>query len=47
MSADQIKCPKCSYDYPYEEGGHWICPDCNHQWNPSEKVEEVVADAVS
>lgn len=43
MSSDQIKCPKCSYEYPYQEGQDWICPDCNHKWNPADKVEEVVA----
>ncbi len=35
MSGDQPKCPKCEYDYPYEDSGMWNCPDCGNQWDPS------------
>ncbi len=33
--SDQPKCPQCNYDYPYADGDIWICPDCNHQWDPT------------
>ena len=32
----ELNCPKCSYEYPYDDGEYWICPDCQHQWNPAE-----------
>lgn len=46
-------CPKCAYQYTYQDGPLWICPECNHEWNlqaaeapaaPTENVE-VVKDA--
>ena len=45
-----LNCPKCSYEYPYEDGAMWVCPDCNYEWDPNaqaeEKVEmEVILDA--
>ncbi len=40
---EQLKCPKCQYDYPYEDGFQWVCPDCHHEWNPNEsKQPEVI-----
>lgn len=40
--SEQQNCPKCQSEYPYEDGNLWICPDCNHEWNPhaSEKQSE-------
>lgn len=41
-------CPKCNSEYTYEDGSLLICPECAHEWNPSEEVEEdtnVVKDA--
>lgn len=35
----EVTCPKCEYEYPYEDGRLWICPDCQHQWDPSEPIE--------
>ncbi|HTH15865.1 MAG TPA: zinc ribbon domain-containing protein YjdM [Magnetospirillum sp.] len=31
---DGMKCPKCSCEYPYQDGDLWICPECAHEWNP-------------
>ncbi len=31
MSQEPV-CKKCSYEYPYESGGLWICPQCNYEW---------------
>ena len=30
--SDQIQCPKCAFDYPYEDGEMYVCPECSHQW---------------
>lgn len=41
-------CPKCNSEYTYEDGSLLICPECAHEWNPSEEAEEdtnVVKDA--
>lgn len=40
------KCPKCSYEYTYQEGNLWICPTCSHEWSldGSAKEENVVVD---
>ncbi len=48
MSDEQLKCPKCQYDYPYEDGEKWVCPDCGHEWNPAEAAAqdvEVILDS--
>jgi len=26
-------CPKCHSEYTYEDGGHYICPECAHEWS--------------
>ena len=48
MSTDP-KCPNCNYEYPYPSGDLMICPECDHEWNPSEVSTEtaglVVKDA--
>jgi protein PhnA len=33
-------CPKCNSEYVYEDGALLICPECAHEWNPAEEVEE-------
>lgn len=43
-------CPKCQYEYTYEEGDEFVCSDCGHRWNAAPEaaaVEEgfVVRDA--
>lgn len=42
-------CPKCNSEYTYEDGALLICPECAHEWNPSEAVEDanefIVKDA--
>jgi protein PhnA len=34
-------CPACQSDYTYEDGGHYICPECAHEWNalPADAAE--------
>ena len=41
-------CPKCGYEYTYEDGEMIVCPDCGYEWNPNEIQEEeklIVKDA--
>ncbi len=38
--SDLPKCPKCSCEYTYEDGGHYICPECAHEWARDTALEE-------
>lgn len=46
-------CPNCRSPYGYPTGSSMMCPECGHEWNPSETpapteeatTEEVVKDA--
>ena len=26
-------CPKCAFEYPYEDGDKYVCPECTHEWS--------------
>jgi len=46
--ADLPNCPQCSSTYTYEDGGHYVCPECAHEWNATtteSNDEQVVRDA--
>jgi protein PhnA len=49
--SDELKpCPQCESPYGYPTGGElFMCPECGHEWNPTEiKVEDqgpIVKDA--
>ena len=46
--SEELTCPKCGCDYPYEDSGLMICPDCGHEWDPNKEEEaddNVVKDA--
>ncbi|CAB4772356.1 unannotated protein [freshwater metagenome] len=35
-------CPECKSEYSYEMGALLVCPECAHEWNPSDaEVEQV------
>lgn len=43
-------CPQCNSEYTYEDGDHYICPECAYDWpkdSTAESTEEkkVVRDA--
>jgi len=42
-------CPECQSPYTYEDGDHYVCPECGHEWSPAmlaeESQEPVVRDA--
>ncbi|WP_155055788.1 zinc ribbon domain-containing protein YjdM [Streptomyces blattellae] len=51
MSENLPPCPKCSGAYAYEMGALLLCPECGHEWSPSEEPAggtgtEVIKDAV-
>ncbi len=29
-------CPQCQSEFVYQDQQHLICPECTHEWNPSE-----------
>lgn len=37
-------CPKCKSEYTYEDGDHFVCPECAYEWTAESKetVEELV-----
>jgi protein PhnA len=35
-------CPKCNCEYTYPSDNLIVCPECFHEWEPTEIVEEVV-----
>lgn len=39
-------CPKCSSEYTYEMGDLLVCPECAHEWSPSEDAEAEAAAQV-
>lgn len=40
---DSPKCPKCSSEFTYEDGGMYVCPECAHEW--SKDTAEITADS--
>ncbi|QOV34035.1 alkylphosphonate utilization protein [Streptomyces ferrugineus] len=39
-------CPECSGAYAYEMGALLVCPECGHEWSPSEGSTAGAADKV-
>jgi protein PhnA len=33
-------CPKCQSEFVYQDQAMLICPECAHEWNPSEAAVE-------
>ncbi|KGJ87998.1 zinc ribbon domain-containing protein YjdM [Thalassotalea sp. ND16A] len=33
-------CPSCKSEFVYQDQNHLICPECAHEWNPSEILSE-------
>ena len=29
-------CPLCASEFTYEDGGHFVCPECAHEWNKND-----------
>ena len=30
---DVPPCPQCRYEYTYDNGSLFVCPECNHEWS--------------
>lgn len=43
--SDFPHCPECNSNYSYPDGNLYVCPECAHEWSPSEP--EVVDTALS
>jgi protein PhnA len=37
-------CPKCKSEYTFEMDSLMVCPNCGHEWNPSEIEVEIEAE---
>ncbi|BBN81820.1 alkylphosphonate utilization protein [Pseudoalteromonas sp. A25] len=33
-------CPKCHSEYVYQDQDNFVCPECAHEWNPSQVSED-------
>jgi len=38
--SDNTTCPNCKSQYGYSTGDLMMCPECGHEWDPAEVVEE-------
>lgn len=38
------KCPTCTFEYPYENGEMYVCPECSHEWPVNPATEAVQHD---
>ncbi|OWY39594.1 alkylphosphonate utilization protein [Xenophilus sp. AP218F] len=42
-------CPQCNSEYTYEDGSHFVCPECAHEWplqaEAAAEEKRVVRDA--
>lgn len=34
-------CPLCKSSFTYESGDLLACPECGHEWNPAESMDQV------
>lgn len=38
MSTELPPCPQCQSVYVYQDQAMLICPECAHEWNPTEAI---------
>lgn len=46
MSDTFPPCPECDSEYTYELGALLVCPECGHEWSPSEAAEAAAAAVI-
>lgn len=39
--AELPNCPKCNYEYTYEDNKMYVCPECAYEWEITSTVAEV------
>ncbi|MBH5329491.1 alkylphosphonate utilization protein [Eikenella sp. S3360] len=37
-------CPQCQSEYVYQDGSHFVCPECAHEW-PAQAAATTEGDA--
>ncbi len=42
---NEYKCPLCNSENTYQDGNVWVCPDCSHEWDPSESENTMEEDS--
>jgi len=40
MSDSLPNCPQCNSEYAYEMGDLLVCPECGHEWNPADGIDD-------
>lgn len=48
MAEEFPPCPQCNCEYTYPMDALMVCPECGHEWNPTdveESTEKVIKDA--
>lgn len=38
--SDTPNCPQCGSEYAYPDGQMLVCPECAHEWSPTEEAEQ-------
>ncbi|GHF85340.1 zinc ribbon domain-containing protein YjdM [Kitasatospora xanthocidica] len=46
MSDNLPPCPKCAGEYTYEMDAMMVCPECGHEWAPTEAGEAGAGERV-
>lgn len=39
-------CPQCQSAFTYEDGPHYVCPECAHEWPSAPPAEEGTGERV-
>ena len=47
VMSDVPPCPKCQSTYAYADRGLYICPECAHEWSPSDAAAAAAAAAAA
>lgn len=47
MTNSNLKCQKCNSENIYQDGALWICPECGHEWIPSEAQSNLLDESAA
>lgn len=36
----EVHCPQCNSENVYPDGHMWVCPECGHEWNPTQQQSD-------
>lgn len=37
-------CPKCQYEYAYQDRGKWVCSDCGYEWEEGQPAQVIAGN---